>query len=133
MQRLRPPSRTVVAAMAAVAVVGVAGGGVAGSRAGSSAGQDGQSPAPGHSPGAAATVKLVGLHHGRLAWDHKATVVSTQPLSPGGAPPPEGNPVAGTLSPDATQWSSTSRLIPRTSYVAQIAVRDGGDVRMLRF
>src|SRR4051812_654362 len=116
MQRLRPPSRTVVAAMAAVAVVGVAGGVVAATRAGSSSDQAGQTPAPGQSPGAAATVKLVGLRHGRLAWDHKAMVVSTQPLSTVSVTSTDGNPVTGSLSPDATQWSSTTRLIPRTSY-----------------
>src|SRR3954451_16734451 len=133
MQRLRPPSRTVVAAMAAVAVVGVAGGVVAATRAGSSAGPDAQDPAPGQSPGAAATVKIVGLHHGRLAWDHKATFVSTGPLSTVSVTSIDGNPVAGVLSADATRWSSTSRLIPKTRYVAQVAVRDGGDVRTLRF
>src|SRR3954470_14423284 len=136
MQRLRPPSRTVVVAMAAVAVVGVAGGVVAATRAGSSGGRAGQDPAPGQSPAAAATVKLVGLHHGRLAWDHKATLVSTGPLSTVSVTSTDGNPVAGVLSTAATQWSSTSRLIPKTRYIAQVAVReggDGGDVRTLRF
>src|SRR4051795_12974340 len=133
MLRLRPPSRTVVAAMVAVAVVGVAGGVVAATRTGSSGDAGGQSPRPGLSPGAAPSVRLVGLHHGQLAWDRKATLVSTAALSTVTVTSVDGNPVTGVLSADATQWSSTSRLIPRTRYVAQVVPADVSEAQTLRF
>src|SRR5256885_14837913 len=98
MLRLRPPSRTVVAAMSAAAVVAVAGGVVAATRTGPSSGPH-QTPAPGTSPGAAATVRLVGVHHGQLAWDHKARLLSTGPPTPVTVTSPDGNPVAALLSP----------------------------------
>src|SRR4051812_32390733 len=133
MLRLRPPSRTVVAAMVAVAVVGVAGGVVAATRSGTSGGT-GQTPRPGQSPATtAAAVRLVGLHHGLLAWDAKAMVVSTGALSTVTVTSVDGNPLAGILSTDATQWSSTERLIPKTRYVAQVVTADAGDARTLRF
>src|SRR3954469_1737129 len=133
MLRLRPPSRTVVAAMVAVAVVGVAGGVVAATRTGSSGDAGGQSPRAGLSPGAGPSVRLVGLHHGQLAWDRKATLVSTAALSTVTVTSVDGNPVAGALSADATQWSSTSRLIPRTRYVAQVVPADVSEAQTLRF
>jgi lipoprotein-anchoring transpeptidase ErfK/SrfK len=132
MLRLRPPSRTVVAAMAAVAVVGVAGGVVAATRAGSP-GDPGQAPGPGQSPGAAPAVRLVGLHHGQLAWDRRAKLVSTGALSVVTVTSIDGNPIAGVLSSDARQWSSTSRLIPKTRYFAHVVTADAGDARTLRF
>src|SRR3954468_1787989 len=119
MLRPRPPSRTVAMAMAAVRLVAVAGGVGAAARTpttGSVPGHGG----PAQSPGAAPVVRLVGLHHGRLAWDHKATLVSTGALTTVTVTSVDGNPVAGVLSPDATQWSSTTRLIPKTRYVAQV-------------
>src|SRR3954469_16099156 len=131
MLRLRPPSRTVAMAMAAVAVVAVAGGVVAATRT-PTTGSDPGHGGPVQSPGAAPAVRLVGLHHGRLAWNHKATLVSTGALTTVTVTSVDGNPVSGVLSPDATQWSSTSRLIPKTRYVAEV-VPDGGDVRTLRF
>src|SRR3954452_22246989 len=132
MLRLRPPSRTVVAAMAAVAVVAVAGGVVAATRTGTTGSEPGQGGGSALSPAAAPVVRLVGLHHGRLAWNHKATFVSTGALTTVTVTSVDGNPVSGVLSPDATQWSSTSRLIPKTRYVAEV-VPDAGDVRTLRF
>src|SRR4051795_4429106 len=131
MLRLRPPSRTVAMAMAAVAVVAVAGGVVAATRAPTTGSEPGPG-GPAQSPGAAPVVRLVGLHHGRLAWDHKATLVSTGALTTVTVTSVDGNPVTGVLSSDATQWSSTTRLIPRTRYVAEV-VPDAGDVRTLRF
>src|SRR3954454_9011695 len=131
MLRLRPPSRTVAMAMAAVAVVAVAGGVVAATRT-PTTGSDPGHGGPVQSPGAAPVVRLVGLHHGRLAWDHKATLVSTGALTTVTVTSVDGNPVTGVLSSDATQWSSTTRLIPKTRYVAQV-VADAGDVRTLRF
>ena len=133
MVRLRPPSRTVVAALAAVAVVGVAGGVVAVARTGSTGDHAGGSPAPSQTPGAPASVRLVGLHHGQLAWDRPAKVVSSGPLSTVTLISVDGNPVRGVLSPDATQWSSTSRLIPKTRYVAQVVVDNAGQTVTLRF
>src|SRR4051794_21737018 len=132
MLRLRPPSRTVAAAMAAVAVVAVAGGVVAATRTGTTGSEPGQGGGSAQAPAAAPAVRLVGLHHGRLAWNHKATLVSTGALTTVTVTSVDGNPVSGVLSPDATQWSSTSRLIPKTRYVAEV-VPDAGDVRTLRF
>src|SRR3954463_7930170 len=75
MPHLRLPSRTVVAAMAAVAVVGVAGGVVAATRTGSSGVHAPQGARPGVDPSANATVEVVGLRHGQLRWDRPAKVV----------------------------------------------------------
>src|SRR3954467_9276983 len=132
MLRLRPPSRTVAAAMAAVAVVAVAGGVVAATRTGTTGSEPGQGGGSAQAPADAPAVRLVGLHHGRLAWNHKATLVSTGALTTVTVTSVDGNPVAGVLSPDATQWPRTTRLIPKTRYVAQV-VADAGDVRTLRF
>ena len=133
MPRLRPPSRTVVAAMAAVAVVGVAGGVVAAARSGSGGGHSRQSTAPGLDPAADATVQVLGLRHGQLRWDKQAKlVVSAGAISTVTVTSTDGNPVAGVLSSDGTEWSSTTRLIPRTRYVAHVVLSDAA-VRTVRF
>ena len=133
MPRLRPPSRTVVAIMAAVAVVGVAGGVVAATRTGSSDKPSHQSGAPGADPSANATIQVLGLRHGQLRWDrHARLVVADGEMSTVTLTSTDGNPVAGVLSSDATQWSSTGRLIPKTRYVARIVLSDAA-VRTVRF
>ncbi|HET6816510.1 MAG TPA: Ig-like domain-containing protein [Mycobacteriales bacterium] len=133
MPRLRAPSRTVVAALAAVAVVGVTGGVVAATRTGSSTHHAHQGTAPGVDPSANATIELLGLRHGLLRWDRPARlVVSTGHLSAVTVTSSDGNPVDGVLSADGREWSSTGRLIPRTRYVARAVLSDDA-VRTLRF
>jgi hypothetical protein len=132
MPHLRPPSRTVVVAMSAVAVVAVAGGVVAATRT-TSTRHPHQSTAPGVDPSANATVQLLGLRHGQLRWDRPAKlVVSDGELSTVTVTSTDGNPVAGVLSSDATEWSSTSRLIPRTRYVARVVLSNAA-VKTVRF
>src|SRR5947208_9733499 len=114
MVRLRPPSRLVVATLAAIAVVGVAGGVVAVTRSDSTGGDH---PAPGQTsaPSSTASVRVIGLRHGRLPWDRPATLVVTSgSLSTVSVVSVDGNPVTGVLSADGSRWSSTSRLLPKT-------------------
>jgi lipoprotein-anchoring transpeptidase ErfK/SrfK len=132
MPHLRPPSRTVVAAMSAVAVVALAGGVVAATRTASTT-HPHHGTTPSVDPSANATVQLVGLRHGQLRWDRPAkVVVSDGELSTVTVTSTDGNPVAGVLSADATEWSSTSRLIPRTRYVARVVLSDAA-VKTVRF
>ncbi|HET7530823.1 MAG TPA: Ig-like domain-containing protein, partial [Mycobacteriales bacterium] len=123
--------------MAAVAVVGVAGGVVAATRGTTSPAHRGS---PGTSDkGTAATpvVRLVGVHHGRLPWDgHVRVVVRHGALTAVSLVSRQGNPVAGKLSADGTRWSSTEPLIPKSRYVARavVSTTDGArSVRTLRF
>jgi lipoprotein-anchoring transpeptidase ErfK/SrfK len=133
MLHVRPPSRTVVAGMAAVALVGVAGGVVAATRSGTPPGRVGHPSSPAVDPSANATVQLVGLRHGQLRWDKKAQlVVRDGEMSAVTVISTDGNPVAGVLTTDATKWSSTSRLLPKTRYVARVVLSDAV-VRTLRF
>jgi lipoprotein-anchoring transpeptidase ErfK/SrfK len=133
MPHFRPPSRTVVAITAAVAVVGIAGGVVAATRTGSPADHSHPQSGPGVDPSGDATVQILGLRHGQLRWDrHAKLVVDGSEMSTVTLTSTEGNPVAGVLSSDATQWSSTTRLIPKTRYVARVVLSDAA-VRTLRF
>ena len=132
MPHLRLPSRTVVAAMSAVAVVAVAGGVVAATRTSSTTPRH-RSTTPGVDPSANATVQVVGLRHGQLRWDsHAKVVVSDGELSTVTVTSTDGNPIDGVLSADATEWSSTTRLVPRTRYVARVVLSDDA-VRTVRF
>src|SRR4051812_20049888 len=100
------------------------GGGPGGPPAGGPPGTRGPGAGPADDPAGTAVVRLLGLHHGRqLPWNRAARVVVTNgAISTVSLVSSDGNPVAGKLSGDATSWASTQRLLPKTRYVATVAL-----------
>ena len=138
MRRLRPLSRGVVAAVAAVAVLGVGGGVLAASRLGTHGHPGTAVSGPGDSPPAARPVVAVaGLRHGRVPWNRPVKLtVADGSLQSVLVISRDGNAVDGALSDDGTSWSSRTRLVPRTRYTARVVVSDANDAtdeQTLRF
>jgi lipoprotein-anchoring transpeptidase ErfK/SrfK len=121
----RPLSRGAVAAVTGIAVLGVGGVVVAATRLATSSGSD---AAPGALPdNATPVVRVVGLHKGHVSWDRplrlRATAGSLQSVV---VSTRDGVPLEGSLSSDATRWSSEHRLVPLARYRARV-VLGGGD------
>ncbi len=121
MRTIRPLSRGAAVALAAVAVLGVGGGVFAATQLGSGGRSpatvtDGQPPPP-------PELRVLGAKHHRVAWKRplrlivrdgelRSVVVTTK----------DGVFVDGTLTSDATRWTSDSRLVPLTRYKVQAVI-----------
>src|SRR4051812_47589614 len=131
---LRPLSRGAIAAVTGIAVLGVGGVVVGATRLASSGGDDG-SAGPGAASRGAPAVKVVGLHHGHVSWQHPlklrsiaGSLESVVVLSRAGVP------VEGSMSEDGTRWVSSHRLIPLTHYRARVVLAgdDGAVTKTVR-
>ena len=128
-----PLSRGVLAAIAAAVVAGAGGTVVAVTQlTGGSTGSEAAAVTPGERP----TVTLDGLRRGHVPWNKHlriaaegGTIRSIQIFST------DGVPVTGTLASDATSWTSSGKLIPRTRYRAlvQLAGADQSVSQTLHF
>src|SRR4051794_2712379 len=130
----RPLTRGAVAAVTGIAVLGVGGVVVAATRLASSSGDDDGGP-PGAVSRGAPAVRVVGLHHGHVAWQHPlklrsvaGSLESVVVLSRAGVP------VEGSMSEDGTRWVSSHRLIPLTHYRARVVLAgdDGAVTKTVR-
>ncbi|MDQ1704381.1 MAG: hypothetical protein QOF18_747 [Frankiaceae bacterium] len=126
MRWFRPLSRGAVAAVAAVAALGVGGAVLAATQLSSGTGSP---QAAGNHPGAQSgvgAVHLVGLRHGHVPWNRKLTLqaenASLRSVMVMGR---NGTIVDGVLSGDGTRWTSAMRLVPLDRYKARVVLHGG--------
>src|SRR4051794_40221461 len=128
-----PASRGMLAAVAAVALAAAGGTVVAVTQlTGGSAGADAAVATPGDAP----SVTLAGLRHGHVPWNKRlrlaasnGTIMSIRAVGKGGAP------VEGTLAPNASRWTSLSKLVPLTRYRVEVRLAGSDDpiTRTIKF
>jgi lipoprotein-anchoring transpeptidase ErfK/SrfK len=121
MRLTRPVSRGVVAAIAGVVLLGGGGAVVAATQLGGD--EASGSPVVGDEPGARPGLKVAGLEHGKVPWNHKVTVrARNASLESVTLRDKDGTLVNGIRSADGTRWRSADRLVPKTKYVGQVAL-----------
>ena len=125
MLQFRPLSRGAIVAVSAIAIVSVAGAVVAATRdasrgtvVGAAAGSEG-------GPHPAAVVSIDGLKDDRVPWDkHLTLVITNGMLRTVDVTRPDGTALDGSITDNAGQWISATKLVPLTKYVANVSYSD---------